>query len=131
MQYQWLPRTLVRQHDPHKAGGGVEYGRGRSAERVTAAKTDGCPECNPREEVQRSRQEHDPIEAFATRLLEAGLVDEQGLRQLDEQAQHEVEAAVQFAEESPDPSVEAFMSDLYHYVYASDETSLDVHEKED
>jgi len=27
--------------------------------------------------------------------------------------------------------VEAFMSDLYHYVYASDETSLDVHEKED
>jgi pyruvate dehydrogenase E1 component alpha subunit len=63
--------------------------------------------------------------------MEAGLIDEAGLRQIDEQAQHEVEAAVQFAEQSPDPSVEAFMSDLYNYVYAPDDPSLDVHEKED
>jgi pyruvate dehydrogenase E1 component alpha subunit len=84
-----------------------------------------------KEQVQRSRQEHDPIAAFATRLMETGLIDEAGLRQIDERAQHDVEAAVQFAEQSPDPSVEAFMSDLYNYVYAPDEPALDVHEKED
>ena len=42
-----------------------------------------------------------------------------------------VEAAVQFAEESPDPSVEAFMSDLSNYVYAPADPATDVHEKED
>ena len=73
-----------------------------------------------REEVQKGRA-HDPIEAFATRLIEAGLFDEKERHEIDERAEHDVDAAVKFAEESPFPSVEAFMADLDGYVYAPEE----------
>ncbi len=76
-----------------------------------------------KEEVQRGR-EHDPITAFASRLMEAGLLDEQQARQVDEQAQQEVEAAVKFAEESPFPPVEEFMHGLDEYVYAPGEAAV-------
>jgi pyruvate dehydrogenase E1 component alpha subunit len=81
-----------------------------------------------KEEVQHGR-EHDPITAFATRLMEAGLLDENGVREIDERVQQDVDAAVKFADESAYPSVEAFMSDLYNYVYAPSDASTDVHEK--
>ncbi len=75
-----------------------------------------------KEEVQQGR-EHDPIAAFAARLMEAGLLDEQQASQIDEQAQQEVEEAVKFAEESPFPSVEEFMRGLEEYVYAPGEAA--------
>src|SRR3989440_612421 len=83
-----------------------------------------------KEEVQKGRAS-DPIAAFAARLTEAGLLDENGAHEIDERAQRDVDAAVTFAEESPFPSVEEFMSDLYNYVYAPDDTSIDVKEKGD
>lgn len=75
-----------------------------------------------KEEVQQGR-EHDPIAAFAARLMAAGLLDEQQASQIDEQAQQEVEEAVKFAEESPFPSVEEFMQGLEEYVYAPGEAA--------
>jgi pyruvate dehydrogenase E1 component alpha subunit len=83
-----------------------------------------------KEEVQKGRTS-DPIAAFAARLTAAGLLDENGAHEIDERAQRDVDAAVTFAEESPFPSVEAFMSDLYNYVYAPDDTSIDIKEKGD
>ena len=76
-----------------------------------------------KEVVQEARQ-HDPISAFASRLISAGLVSEQEVQQIDEQAQREVDAAVKFADESPNPSVEAFMQGLEEYVYAPDDASM-------
>lgn len=70
-----------------------------------------------KEEVQEGRA-HDPISAFAERLTAAGFLDENGVHEFDERAQEEVDAAVKFADESPDPSVETFMSGLQDYVYA-------------
>ena len=70
-----------------------------------------------KQEVEEGRT-HDPIAAFASRLLNAGLVDEKSLHEIDERAQQEVDAAVRFADESADPSVDAFMGDLEDYVYA-------------
>ena len=75
-----------------------------------------------REEVQEGRA-HDPIEAFAARLKAAGLLDESGRHAIEEQVERDVDAAVKFAEESPFPSVEEFMSDLYGYVYAPGEAA--------
>lgn len=75
-----------------------------------------------REEVQQGRA-HDPIEAFAARLKAAGLLDESGRHEIEEQVERDVDAAVKFAEESPFPSVEEFMSDLYGYVYAPGEAA--------
>jgi pyruvate dehydrogenase E1 component alpha subunit len=81
-----------------------------------------------KEEVQHGR-EHDPITAFAARLIDSGIADENALHERDEQAQRDVDDAVKFADESPDPAVDAFMSDLYNYVYAPDDASTDEQEK--
>ncbi|HTK07692.1 MAG TPA: pyruvate dehydrogenase (acetyl-transferring) E1 component subunit alpha [Ktedonobacteraceae bacterium] len=70
-----------------------------------------------REEVERGRSEQDPVASFAKRLSEVGLLDAQAIAEIDARAQHEVDEAVQFAEESPFPSVEG----LYDFVYASDD----------
>ena len=72
-----------------------------------------------KEEVQHGRDE-DPVRAFASRLLAAGVLDEQTLQEIDAQVQREVDEAVKFADESPDPSVEQFMQGLEEYVYAPD-----------
>ena len=74
------------------------------------------------EEVRKGR-EQDPITAFASRLMAAGLLDEQEAHEIDEQVQQEVDAAVKFADESPNPSVEEFMHGLQEYVYAPDDAS--------
>ncbi|HWS83301.1 MAG TPA: thiamine pyrophosphate-dependent enzyme, partial [Ktedonobacteraceae bacterium] len=67
------------------------------------------------EEVKQGRAQ-DPIPAFAKHLLEAHLIDEQGLYKIDEQVEREVEEAVRFAEESPFPPLESLMD----YIYAPD-----------
>jgi pyruvate dehydrogenase E1 component alpha subunit len=69
----------------------------------------------PEDEVRRWR-ERDPILLYATRLKEAGLMDEATRQELEARAQQEVEEAVRFAEESEFPSVE----ELYDFVYAGE-----------
>jgi pyruvate dehydrogenase E1 component alpha subunit len=60
-------------------------------------------------------QERDPIKLFSASLLEEGIVDQQKLDQLDHEVRAEVEEAVKFADESPEPPAE----DLYTDVYAN------------
>jgi pyruvate dehydrogenase E1 component alpha subunit len=60
-------------------------------------------------------QERDPIKLFSASLLEEGIVDQQKLEQLDHEVRAEVEEAVKFADESPEPPSE----DLYTDVYAN------------
>ncbi|GAC1689697.1 MAG: hypothetical protein NVS9B9_11800 [Ktedonobacteraceae bacterium] len=55
--------------------------------------------------------------------MQAGILDENAGREIEEHAQQEVDAAVTFAEESPYASVEEFMGNLYEYVYAPDGAS--------
>lgn len=61
----------------------------------------------------------DPIPAFAERLKAAGFIDDNGLQQIEEQVDQEVNAAVRFADESPDPSID----ELFTYMYAPDTAS--------
>jgi len=70
-----------------------------------------------KQEVQQGRAA-DPIAALAERLTEAGLLDENSMHEIEERVQREVDEAVKFADESPFPSVEAFMQGLGEYVYA-------------
>lgn len=76
-----------------------------------------------KEEVQRAH-EQDPIPAFASRLISAGLLREHEAGEIDEQALREIEAAVKFADESPNPSVEAFLQGLEEYVYAPEDAPM-------
>jgi pyruvate dehydrogenase E1 component alpha subunit len=70
-------------------------------------------------EVQKGR-DADPITAFAQRLIAAGLLDDNGIHEIEERVEREVDEAVTFADESPYPSVDEFMQGLDEYVYAPD-----------
>jgi pyruvate dehydrogenase E1 component alpha subunit len=61
-------------------------------------------------EEQKSR---DPIESLAHRLRDADLLQDDGLAALRKSVEDEVEDAVRFAEESPDPDESALHTDVY------------------
>jgi pyruvate dehydrogenase E1 component alpha subunit len=61
-------------------------------------------------------QARDPIKKFADYLLEHRLATAEELQAIDRQVQQEVEDAVKFAEESPDPDP----SELHRYIFAED-----------
>jgi pyruvate dehydrogenase E1 component alpha subunit len=64
-----------------------------------------------KEEVEEFRQ-RDPIKLLEAHMVAAKMIDEAGLKALDEQVVAEVEDAVTFAEESPDPAPEALWTDV-------------------
>ncbi|MBV9243522.1 MAG: pyruvate dehydrogenase (acetyl-transferring) E1 component subunit alpha [Methylobacteriaceae bacterium] len=59
-----------------------------------------------RDEVQKMREEHDPIEQVRTRLLKAGLASEADLKQIDANVRTIIAEAAEFATHDlePDPS---------------------------
>ena len=65
-----------------------------------------------REEVDEWRKT-DAIERFKRHLLDERIMDETRMQQLEEQVDREVEEAIEFARNSPDPSVEILMDDIY------------------
>jgi len=68
------------------------------------------------DEVKRGRVEHDPLTHFARRLLEAKIVDDAYIRDTADKVEHEVQEAIDFADQSRPPA----MKDLYKYMYATD-----------
>ena len=87
-----------------------------------------------RNEVDEWRQK-DPIETFAARCVEAGVLGEREVRQAREAADKEVEAAVEFAEASPEPPLDTMYENLYAQTepggwYAVDERSPEPHRGE-
>jgi pyruvate dehydrogenase E1 component alpha subunit len=68
------------------------------------------------EEIEFYKQNHDPITLWENRLKEEGILDDAGLKKIDEAAKKEAAAAVQFAEDSPFPEVEDIFSDIYYEV---------------
>jgi pyruvate dehydrogenase E1 component alpha subunit len=90
-----------------------------------------------REEVEEW-QRKDPIETFARRCVEAGVLGEREVQQVRDAADAEVKAAVEFAEASPEPPLETMYENLYARTeadgwYAVDERSPEPHrgERED
>jgi pyruvate dehydrogenase E1 component alpha subunit len=65
-----------------------------------------------KDEVAQWR-ERDPIGLLERRLLDAGAADEQRLEALREEARQEVDDALQFADESPEPPLEELHTDVY------------------
>jgi pyruvate dehydrogenase E1 component alpha subunit len=95
-------------------------------------------------EVYREREEveewleKDPIETFARRCVEAGVLGEREVQQVRDAAEEAVKAAVEFAEASPEPALETMYEGLYARTeadgwYAVDERSPEPHrgERED
>ena len=65
-----------------------------------------------REEVEEWR-EKDPIETFARRCVEAGVLGEREVREVREKAEQAVAAAVEFADASPEPALDTLYENLY------------------
>jgi pyruvate dehydrogenase E1 component alpha subunit len=59
------------------------------------------------------RKRNDPVKSFPQRLLEIELVTKEDLDRLEQDAQDIVADAVQFADESPEPTVDDLYTDVY------------------
>jgi pyruvate dehydrogenase E1 component alpha subunit len=68
----------------------------------------------PQDEVERE-QADDPLKRFETALKNAGFANDEWLSQVEERVVQGVEDAIEYAETSPDPSVD----DLFANVYAT------------
>jgi pyruvate dehydrogenase E1 component alpha subunit len=66
-----------------------------------------------RAEIEK-HQERDPIKLFTASLQEKGLIDEAGLKEMEQKIREVVEHAVKFADESPEPDP----AELYTHIYA-------------
>jgi pyruvate dehydrogenase E1 component alpha subunit len=87
-----------------------------------------------REEVDEWR-EKDPIESFARRCVEAGVLGEREVQEVRDKAEEKVLAAVEFAEASPEPELDTLYENLYvlggdEGWYAVDERSPEPHRGE-
>ncbi|MFZ2868651.1 pyruvate dehydrogenase (acetyl-transferring) E1 component subunit alpha [Zavarzinia sp.] len=65
-----------------------------------------------KEEVQKMRTEHDPIDHAREQLLAAGLIDEAGLKAIDAEVKKHVAEAADFAQTSPEPDPSELMTDI-------------------
>jgi pyruvate dehydrogenase E1 component alpha subunit len=65
-----------------------------------------------REEVQKTRQERDPIERLRAALLEEGVVEEAALKAIDREVKELVSEAAEFAQNSPEPDPAELYTDV-------------------
>jgi pyruvate dehydrogenase E1 component alpha subunit len=73
----------------------------------------GDPERYRKAEEVKKWQENDPIGIFRKNLLEKKTASAKSLDEIDAQVEEEVNKAVEFAETSPEPAMEALFADIY------------------
>jgi pyruvate dehydrogenase E1 component subunit alpha len=66
-----------------------------------------------REEVQKMRTEHDPIEQVRQRLEEKGWASEDNLKDIDRDIRRTVNEAAEFAQADPEPDPAELWTDIY------------------
>ena len=72
----------------------------------------GQEDPRPKEEIDEWRQ-RDPINRFATSLIDHGILTEEAWQKMDAEILTAIEDAVKFAEESPFPEPEAAIEDIF------------------
>jgi len=65
-----------------------------------------------KEEVAKMRQEHDPIDHLRQQLLDAGHIDEAGLKEIDRRVKNAISEAAEFAQNSPEPDPSELYTDV-------------------
>ena len=66
-----------------------------------------------KEEVQKMREEHDPIEQVKARILNGKLATEDELKKIDAEIRAVVTEAAEFAQNDPEPDVSELYTDIY------------------
>ncbi len=69
-------------------------------------------EYRTKDEVEEWR-ERDPIQAFANRLQDEGVISKEQFEELDEKAIETIDEAVRFADQSPFPDLDSLYDDVY------------------
>ena len=65
------------------------------------------------EQTTDYREQHDPLKLFAAQAMERNLLTADDIDRLDQGAEQQVDAAVEFAEKSPFPAPEEALTDVY------------------
>ena len=65
-----------------------------------------------KDEVQKMRNEHDPIEQVRNRLVQAGGVSEDELKKIDAEVRAVVQESAEFAQTNPEPDVSELWTDI-------------------
>ncbi len=65
------------------------------------------------EEIENYKSNHDPIHLWRKRLIGEGVLTEETANAIDAEAKKDAAASTKFAEESPAPTVEDIMKDVY------------------
>lgn len=65
-----------------------------------------------KDEVQKMRTEHDPIEQVRARLMEKGWATEDDLKKIDAEVREVVNNAAEFAQNDPEPDVSELWTDI-------------------
>ena len=94
-------------------------------------------EYRSKDEVEEWRR-RDPITTFGDRVKDEDVLSEEDIEGFDQEAQNTVDAAVEFAEQSPFPELDALYDDLYSYDseripgwWVIDERAPETHKGED
>ncbi len=66
-----------------------------------------------KEEIDDYRKNHDPVVLYRSHMLESGLLSEEAMKEIDLAAKAEAEKSAKFADESPFPSEEDIIKDVY------------------
>ena len=66
-----------------------------------------------RDEVQKMRDERDPIEGVRKLLLDGGHLSEDEVKAVDKEVKDVINEAAEFAKESPEPDLSELMTDIY------------------
>ena len=65
-----------------------------------------------KEELAKMRGEHDPIDRLRHKLIEDGVLDEDGFKDMDKAIKARVTEAAEFAQESPEPDPSELYTDV-------------------
>src|SRR4051812_40958719 len=93
-------------------------------------------EYRSKEQVEEWRQ-RDPINVFKQRMADAGMISDDDFEKMDDEATKQVDAAVEFADNSPFPDLDSLYDDIYVYGdqvkgwYAVDERAPEPHRGEE
>ena len=66
-----------------------------------------------RDEVQKMRDERDPIEQVRKRLIDQGMAEEAELKAIDKEIKDLVNESAEFSKESPEPALSELWTDIY------------------
>jgi 2-oxoisovalerate dehydrogenase E1 component alpha subunit len=95
-------RVMKDAHDRARAGEGPTLIECKTYRFLPHTSDDDDKSYRSREEVEE-RRSHDPIERFATYLIDAGITDRDTIQAIHDEVKSQVEAAITAAWDAPDP----------------------------